>query len=153
MRIEKGEGLIGQAWQEGGTISLTEVPEDFVKITSGLGYSNPKNILILPLKNSDEVLGILEIASFKKFEPQEIEFFQKVSESMGSTLASVKINERTKKLLEQTQQQAEAMRSQEEEMRQNLEEMQSTQEGFQRREKDYLEQLDKCKENGKVSVM
>lgn len=137
VRIEKGEGMIGQVWQEAEMVYMTHLPDNFVKITSGLGEANPTNIILLPLKNDQEMLGVLEIASMKKLENFEIEFLQRISEGLASSIATVKINDRTKKLLEQTQIQAESLRSQEEEMRQNLEEMKATQEEFVRREREY----------------
>jgi PAS domain S-box-containing protein len=131
-QIHKGEGLAGQAWQEGDTIYLTEVPQSYIKITSGLGDANPTSVLIVPLKVNDQIFGVVEIASFSAFRDFEIEFVQKIAESIASTISSVKINARTQRLLEESQEMTEQMRAQEEEMRQNMEELQATQEEMQR---------------------
>lgn len=131
-QIYKGEGLAGQAWQEGDTIYLTEVPQNYVRITSGLGDANPTSVLIVPLKVNEQIFGVVEIASFTDFKDFEVEFVQKIAESIASTISSVKINARTQRLLEESQEMTEQMRAQEEEMRQNMEELQATQEEMQR---------------------
>ena len=127
-RIELGEGLVGRAAQEKSTIYMDEVPESYVEITSGLGESNPRSILITPLKMDDVVYGVIELASFNYFPKYQIDFIEKVAEIIASTISSVKISMRTSKLLEDSQEQAERLAQQEEEMRQNVEELQATQE-------------------------
>ncbi|HSH51171.1 MAG TPA: GAF domain-containing protein [Bacteroidales bacterium] len=135
-QIEIGEGLVGTCAIEKQTIYLTEIPQNYVNIVSGLGGSNPNSLLLIPLKIENDILGVIEMASFKKFEKHEIEFAESVAESIASTLRSVQINIKTSELLEKSQQQAEEMAAQEEEMRQNMEELQATQEEASRREND-----------------
>jgi methyl-accepting chemotaxis protein len=131
-KVGLGSGIVGQSFLERARIHLTEVPEDYVNITSGLGGTNPKSILVVPLKVNESVFGVLELASFQNYEDHEVDLVEKFGESIAATVSSVKINERTRELLEQTQQQAEEMKSQEEEMRQNMEELSATQEQLQR---------------------
>lgn len=135
-KIYMGDGLTGQSWQEQDAIYLTEVPDDYISITSGLGEANPKSILIMPLKINEMVYGIVEIASFGEFQLHEREFVERIAESIASTISTVKTNERTQKLLEESTQMTEQMRAQEEEMRQNMEELQATQEEMQRAQRD-----------------
>ena len=131
-KIYRGEGLAGQAWQEGDTVYLTEVPQSYIKIASGLGDANPTSVLIVPLKVNDQIFGVVELASFSEFQDFEKEFVQKIAETIASTISTVKINARTQRLLEESQEMTEQMRAQEEEMRQNMEELQATQEEMQR---------------------
>jgi len=125
---EEAEGLVGACAAEKQTIYLTEIPQNYIEVTSGLGDANPTILLLVPLKVEETILGVIEIASFHKLQKNEIEFVEKIAQNIGSTIQTVRINEKTKKLLEQSQQQAEIMAAQEEEMRQNMEELQATQE-------------------------
>lgn len=142
-RVEIGTGLVGQCYLEQRTIFMKDVPQSYVNITSGLGGANPSSLLIVPLKVNGEIEGVLEIASFKDYQPHEIEFVEKVGEIIASTISNARINDRTRRLLEESQQHSEELRAQEEEMRQNMEEMQATQEQMHRQ----TEEMRKVQEN------
>jgi PAS domain S-box-containing protein len=130
--VSVGQGLLGQAVLEKETVYLTDIPTDYLRITSGLGQAPPTQLLIVPLKVNEQVLGVIELASFKEFKAYQREFVEKLGQSIASTLASIQVSEQTRQLLGESQQQAEALRAQEEEMRQNLEELSTTQEEMQR---------------------
>jgi PAS domain S-box-containing protein len=132
--IEIGEGLIGQAAIEKDIIYMTDVPKEFITITSGLGDATPTCVIIVPMMFNNELFGILELASFRELKNFEIEFVQKLAEILASTISRVRTNEQTQKLLKDSQKLTEEMRAQEEEMRQNIEEMNATQEEMEQRE-------------------
>ncbi len=127
-KIVKNQGLIGQCWFERKYIYITEVPDGYINITSGLGEATPRSILIVPLIYNDQILGIIEIASFNKFSAFEIDFILKLSENIAATISTAKVNESTSKLLNETNEMAEQLRAQEEELRQQTEELMATQE-------------------------
>jgi hypothetical protein len=140
-KVRLGEGILGQTFLERETTLLTEIPEDYVRITSGLGDAGPKALLMVPLKVDQTVYGIVELAAFKNYEAHEIAFVEKLGETIASTLGSVKAAQKNKHLIEQFQQQTEEMRAQEEEMRQNMEELTATQEEMSRKERDYIDRI------------
>ncbi len=139
--IAIGEGVLGQVVLEKSPVFMTAIPDEYVQITSGLGDAPPRSLLISPLIVNEEVYGVLELASFQKFEPHVQEFVSKIGESIASTIATVRVSGKTKILLEELQQQTEEMKSQEEEMRQNMEELVATQEEMQRKEQEYLQRI------------
>ena len=141
-QIEAGEGLVGRCYQEQEKIFLTEIPDDYIKITSGLGNNSPTCLLLIPLAYNNNIFGIMEIASFNIYKDFEIEFMERIGENIAATISSVKANIQTVQLLEQSQQQAEEMSSQEEEMRQNMEELRATQEQSARKEEELQRELD-----------
>ncbi|MBA4057440.1 MAG: hypothetical protein C0490_22185, partial [Marivirga sp.] len=145
-KIKLGEGILGQTFLEKETTYLTDLPESYIRITSGLGDATPKSILMVPLRVDTQVYGIIELASFNAYMPHEIAFVEKLGESIASTLAAVRGAQKNRQLIEQFQQQTEEMRAQEEEMRQNMEELQATQEEIARKEKSYLVRIRELEE-------
>jgi len=137
-RIELGEGLVGSVVMEQETVFMTDVPETYVHITSGLGESTPKCIIVVPLKINDEVHGVIEIGAFHNIDKFIVEFVEKVAESIASTISNVKTNTRTAKLLKESRLQAETLAAQEEQMRQNMEELQATQEEAARQSEKFI---------------
>lgn len=135
-RIEIGQGLVGQTFLENDTAMLTDVPQQYTYITSGLGESTPTCLMVSPMKYNEKTQAVVEIASFNKFEPHQLEWVKKIGEIMASTLISINTAEKTQALLKQFQEQTERLRSQEEELRQNLEEMEATQEEMRRQEEE-----------------
>lgn len=137
-RLELNEGIIGAAILEQETIYMTDVPESYVNITSGLGKATPGCLLVVPLKVNEEVHGVIEIGAIKPLEKHIVDFVENVAENIASTISNVKINTRTAKLLKESQQQAEVLASQEEQMRQNMEELQATQEEAARQSEKFI---------------
>jgi putative methionine-R-sulfoxide reductase with GAF domain len=135
-RIEIGQGLVGQAYLEQQPVKLTEIPQGYTLITSGLGESTPTCLLIVPMRYNEKVEAVIEIAGFEVYDNHQLEWMEKIGEIMASTLVSLKTTETTQHLLQQFKEQAEQLKSQEEELRQNMEEMEATQEEMRRKEQE-----------------
>jgi len=127
-QVDWGEGLIGSCALEKQSVYLTDIPDSYLTITSGLGQANPKYLLIVPLISQEEVMGVIEIASFRDLKAFEIHFMEGVAESIAITLSGIKNSIRTARLLKESQQQAETLVHQEEKMRRSVEELKYIQE-------------------------
>lgn len=118
--IKPGETLVGQCYVENDTIFVSDVPEDYISISSGLGSDKPKNILIVPLQFNEITYGVVELASFTVFEDYKKEFVEKISETIASAISTAKINARTSKLLEESNEKSKRLEQQEVEARENI---------------------------------
>ena len=146
-RFDVGVNLVGQCVQEEQTIFLTDLPQDYIKITSGLGEDTPRCLLIVPLKTAEGIFGVVEIAAFVELQPYQIEFVEKLGESIASTIASVKINMNTTKLLSESQEKSKQLALQEEQMRENIQSMQMAQKEARLRSEKEKERYEQIKGN------
>ena len=116
-----GEGLVGQCALEKEWILLTEVPDNYIKISSGLGEATPLNILVLPVQFEGQVTAVIELASFQRFSEIHLTFLDQVTESIAVVLNMIASDMRTEQLLLQSQSLALELQSQQEELKQSNE--------------------------------
>ncbi|NQU21770.1 MAG: response regulator, partial [Candidatus Nealsonbacteria bacterium] len=121
--IAPGEGLVGQAALEKESIAITEVPEDYVTVSCGLGESPPRNLLATPVVLDGKVKGVVELGTLTHFSDTQIELLKLVSENIAIAINSNQDREEMRKLLSQSQQQAEELQTQQEELRATNEEL------------------------------
>src|SRR6185503_9831536 len=122
-RFYLGEGLVGQAALEKKPILLTNVPDDYIRISSGLGEAPPRNILVLPVLFEGEVKAVIELASFLPFSQIHQLFVDQLAESVGVVINMISANMRTSELLEQSQSLTLELQSQSQELQQQQEEL------------------------------
>jgi HAMP domain-containing protein/CheY-like chemotaxis protein/signal transduction histidine kinase len=122
-RFHLGEGLVGQAALEKAPILLTNVPDDYIQITSGLGEAPPRNIIVLPILFEGDVKAVIELASFLPFSQIHQTFLDQLAESIGVVLNMIQANMRTEELLEQSQKLTQELQSQSRELQQQQEEL------------------------------
>ncbi|HSJ16167.1 MAG TPA: response regulator [Longimicrobiales bacterium] len=125
-RFMIGEGLVGQAALEKQPILLTNVPEDYIQISSGLGEAPPRNILVLPILFEGTVKAVVELASFREFSQIHQIFLDQLAESVGVVINMISANMRTEELLVQSQQLTEELQSQSQELKTQQEELRRT---------------------------
>jgi HAMP domain-containing protein/signal transduction histidine kinase/CheY-like chemotaxis protein len=123
-QLRLGEGLVGQCALEKQKILLTNVPSDYIRISSGLGDAPPQNILVLPVVFEGQVKGVLELASFDRFNPTHQAFLDQLTESIGIVLNTIEANVRTEDLLKQSQSLAQELQRRQEELQQTNQELQ-----------------------------
>ncbi|MEX0902145.1 MAG: HAMP domain-containing protein [Pseudohongiellaceae bacterium] len=134
--FEFGESLAGQAAIEKEPIIVSNIPEDYLSISSGLGRKQPKNILVQPFIIDDEVKGVLEIGSFNPFTDNQLELVRLVAENIAIATNSALDREKMKHLLEESQRQSEELLKQQEKLRNQSEELQIANEDLESKTKD-----------------
>jgi HAMP domain-containing protein/signal transduction histidine kinase/CheY-like chemotaxis protein len=117
-KFKLGEGLVGQCALEKEKILLTNVPDDYIRIGSGLGEAKPLNVLVLPVVFESQVKAVMELASFDRFSPTHQAFLDQLTESIGIVLNTIEANTRTEDLLKQSQSLAKELQSQQQELQQ-----------------------------------
>ncbi len=121
--IELGEGIVGQTALEKKIISITDIPDDYIRIESGLGSAPPKNIIAIPLLSNGELIGVLELGSFNAWQHRDFELFESLIETIGVSFNSSKTRDKMTLMLRQEQDQASELISQQEELRASNEEL------------------------------
>jgi len=122
--ISLGEGLVGQCALDRQKILLTNVPPEYIRVSSGLGEAPPRSVLVLPLIYEGQVRGVLELASFEGFNPTHQAFLDQLTESIGIVLNTIEANMRTEDLLKQSQSLAQQLQTRQEELQNTNQELQ-----------------------------
>jgi signal transduction histidine kinase/DNA-binding response OmpR family regulator len=122
-RFKPGEALVGQAALEKKPILITEPPEDYIHVASGLGEATPRNIIVLPVLFEEQVLGVMELASFRPFDDTIQQFLDQLMETIGVVLSTIIANMRTEELLQQSQSLTQELQSQSEELQSQQDEL------------------------------
>jgi HAMP domain-containing protein/signal transduction histidine kinase/CheY-like chemotaxis protein len=123
-RFEIGEGLVGQAAFERKTIALTDVPQGYVTVGSGLGEATAAGIIVMPVLFEDQVLGVIELASITPFFDLHRDFLDRITETIGIVINTIRANMRTEELLSQSQSLTQELQKQSEELRSTNDELQ-----------------------------
>lgn len=86
-KIEIGESLVGRCFQEKEVIYMTNIPEGYTFVSSGLGGHEPRALFLMPLLFEDEPFGVIEIASFRELASFEIDFLKTIGERVASSIS------------------------------------------------------------------
>lgn len=129
-----GEGLVGQAALEKKPILLKNVPEDYIRVTSGLGELIPRFICVYPFIYEENVKGVVELGTLNELTDQHLEYLNQVMPVLGvgvETAASRKLAkalERAQILSEELQTQQEELQITNEELEEQTQRLKSSEE-------------------------
>jgi signal transduction histidine kinase/DNA-binding response OmpR family regulator/HAMP domain-containing protein len=115
-RFRLGEGLVGQCALEKHRILLTNVPSEYIQISSGLGSGAPLNVIVLPVQFEGDVKAVIELASFSSYSEIHLAFLDQLTESLGVALNTIATTMRTEELLNQAQTLATELQSRQEDL-------------------------------------
>lgn len=147
--FQLGEGLVGQAALENRMILLTEVPDNYIKISSGIGLASPETIMIFPAESDGEVLAVVELATFTSFTPLQQLLLDEVTSHVGITIKSIVNRMQVERLLQESQALTEELQSQSEELQFQQEELRTINEKL---EEQYESSEQKTKELEKARL-
>ncbi|MGN6104226.1 MAG: HAMP domain-containing protein, partial [Kofleriaceae bacterium] len=102
-RFALGEGLVGQAAKEKKPIIVTGVPDDYARISSGIGEAPPRNIALLPIVFEGHVVGVIELGSFHEFTPIHVTLLEQLMLAVGVVFNMINASRRTEELLQELQ--------------------------------------------------
>jgi len=125
MRIEVGQGLVGQCALEKQRILLTKVPRSYARVQSSLGAARPKNIVVLPVLFEGETKAVIELSSLQPFTQTHLMFLEQLTQSIGVVLNTIEATMRTEGLLQQSQKLTMELQTRQNELQQTNEELAS----------------------------
>jgi len=129
---------------------MTNIPEGYTFISSGLGSESPRCLFLMPLLFEDEPFGVIELASFRELADFEIDFLKSTGDRVASSISIMQKNVQTKELLAQYQLQSDELRLREQMMQENLEELQKIQEEAVIKEKETAGIIDALGDIGSI---
>jgi signal transduction histidine kinase/CheY-like chemotaxis protein/HAMP domain-containing protein len=121
-----GQSLIGQVAKSKRPIVVDNIPNGYIKISSGLGEASPSNLAIMPIMFEDQVLAVVELAAFTTFSSIQITFLEQLAETLGISVNAIIANSRTDGLLEQSQRLTAELQARSSELQARSEELQQS---------------------------
>ena len=134
------EGLVGQCLADKKMILLTNVPSDYVHISSGLGEAPPLNVVVHPILFEDQILAVIELATFTPFSDIQLEFLDQFSDAIGIVINALQTTNQTRILLQESQVKTERLQASELELQAQQKELRRTNEELEQQAEEMIEQ-------------
>ncbi|WP_422420277.1 response regulator [Pseudomonas sp. GZD-222] len=117
------EGILAQAVTQGRLLRLDDVPEDYFKVSSGLGEGLPRSVLVMPASNDGQINGVVELGFLRPLTDRDIELLELIADNLGTSIESARYRQRLQEVLAETQQLNEELQVQQEELKTANEEL------------------------------
>lgn len=127
LKLALGEGLFGQSAMEKQPITITNPPEDYVKIGSALGEATPRVVSVLPIMQLGELLGMIELASFQSMGERETELLDALVPVLATSMQILERNMNARRLMQEAQERATQMETQAAQLEEQSVEMEAQQ--------------------------
>lgn len=107
--IALGDGILGQVALDKQPIILSDAPEDYIQISSGLGQAKAPHLAAYPVIRNGRLMAVLEMASFHRFTERQLSLLEGALPLLAMSLEIMERTLKTKDLLQESQQQALAL--------------------------------------------
>jgi CheY-like chemotaxis protein/CHASE3 domain sensor protein/GAF domain-containing protein len=140
-----GEGLVGQAGLEKIQISISNIPEDYIKISSGLGESLPNHVSVTPFLFMKKLKGVVEIAAFREFSEVQLDYIREAMEGIGIAVDRLQKVEALEQALADSEAQALVLQEKGEALKVSNEELEEQTQQLRRSEEELRTQQEELK--------
>ncbi|RWX16981.1 response regulator [Rhizobium hidalgonense] len=123
LRLDFGQGLVGQCASDARRILVTDLPDNVVPISSGVFTTLPRSAIVLPVHFEGQVKAVIELASAGEFTELQLSFLDQLTTSIGIVLNSIEATMQTEGLLKQSQKLAAELQTQQRELQQTNEQL------------------------------
>ena len=148
--FEVGESLVGQCALERKTFIVTDLPPDYVQVMSGLGQATPTSLIVFPVEQDGQLLGVIELGSFRRFGAPEMEFIEKGRAGVAIAINSAQARVRMAEMLQQTRIQAEELKLQQDQMKAINAELEERSQALDRQKNEVLQKNNELERSKKV---
>ncbi|SEA56725.1 CHASE3 domain-containing protein [Paenibacillus sp. 276b] len=121
--VAPGEGLVGQSAIEKRVLQMNDLPQNYIRISSGLGDASAASLTVAPVVFEGKTIAVIELASMKPIEPKETKLLTELIEIFGVSLHSTVTRMELQHLYDESQVLNEELQTQSEKLQAQTEEM------------------------------
>ncbi|MCI5120729.1 MAG: response regulator, partial [Candidatus Electrothrix sp. AUS4] len=112
-----------QAALEKKTIFISQIPDNYIQVSSALGGSKPNHIVVFPFVYNDNVKAVLELGTFGELAELQVSFLENVGEKLAIAINGAQARSQLQEALAITTGQTEVLQSQQDELKAANEEL------------------------------